>query len=82
MIEGGGGYLKNMAAISGGLEKNWNKKQFLLHTPPPPHPSNLNYDWSLTWRSLQCVSCMSVKKKSATKNNIIEQQPRCYLSHI
>ena len=28
MIEGG--YLKNMGAISGGLEKIWNKKQFLL----------------------------------------------------
>ena len=33
-----------MAAISGGLEKIWNKTQFLLHPPPPP--SNLNYDWS------------------------------------
>ena len=33
MIEGGGGYLKNMGAISGGLEKIWNKKQFLLHPP-------------------------------------------------
>ena len=31
MIEGG--YLKNMGAISGGLEKIWNKKQFLLHSP-------------------------------------------------
>ena len=30
MIEGG--YLKNMGAISGGLEKIWNKKQFLLHS--------------------------------------------------
>ena len=39
-----GGYLKNMSAISEGLEKIWNKKQFLLHPP-----SNLNYDWSLTW---------------------------------
>ena len=28
-----GGYLKNMGAISGGLEKIWNKKQFLLHPP-------------------------------------------------
>ena len=28
-----GGYLKNMSAISGGLEKIWNKKQFLLHPP-------------------------------------------------
>ena len=28
-----GGYLKNMGAISGGLEKIWNKKQFLLHSP-------------------------------------------------
>ena len=25
------GYLKNVGAISGGLEKIWNKKQFLLH---------------------------------------------------
>ena len=31
-----------MGAISGGLEKIWNKKQF-SSTPP----SNLNYDWSL-----------------------------------
>ena len=31
MIEGG--YLKNMGAFSGGLEKIWNKKQFLLHSP-------------------------------------------------
>ena len=31
MIEGG--YLKNMGAIRGGLEKIWNKKQFLLHSP-------------------------------------------------
>ena len=31
MIEGG--YLKNMGAISGGPEKIWNKKQFLLHSP-------------------------------------------------
>ena len=29
----GGGYLKNMGAISGGLEKIWNKEQFLLHSP-------------------------------------------------
>ena len=28
-----GGYLKNMGAISGGPEKIWNKKQFLLHSP-------------------------------------------------
>ena len=28
-----GGYLRNMGAISGGLEKMWNKKQFLLHSP-------------------------------------------------
>ena len=28
-----GGYLKNMGAISRGLEKIWNKKQFLLHSP-------------------------------------------------
>ena len=28
-----GGYLKNMSAISGGLEKIWNKKQCLLHSP-------------------------------------------------
>ena len=28
-----GGYLKNMGAISGGLEKIWNKKQFLRHSP-------------------------------------------------
>ena len=28
-----GGYLKNMGAISGALEKIWNKKQFLLHSP-------------------------------------------------
>ena len=28
-----GGYLKNMGAISGGLEKIWNKEQFLLHSP-------------------------------------------------
>ena len=28
-----GGYLKNMGAISGGLQKIWNKKQFLLHSP-------------------------------------------------
>ena len=26
-----GGYLKNVGAISGGLKKIWNKKQFLLH---------------------------------------------------
>ena len=31
MIEGG--YLKNMGAISGGLEKIWKEKQFLLHHP-------------------------------------------------
>ena len=42
----GGGVPKNMGAISGGLEKIWNKKQFLLHPAPRP-PSNLNYDWSL-----------------------------------
>ena len=40
------------------------------------------YGTFITWRCLQCVSCMSVKKKSASKNNIIEQQPRCYLSHM
>ena len=28
-----GGYLKIMGAISGGPEKIWNKKQFLLHSP-------------------------------------------------
>ena len=28
-----GGYPKNMGAISGGLEKIWNKNQFLLHSP-------------------------------------------------
>ena len=33
MIEGG--YLKNMGAISRGLEINWDKKQF----PPPPPPT-------------------------------------------
>ena len=32
MIEGGG-VPKNMGAISGGLEKIWNKKQFLFHSP-------------------------------------------------
>ena len=34
-----------MGVISGGVEKIWNKKQFLLQPPTPP--SNLNYDWSL-----------------------------------
>ena len=32
-LKGGGGEPKNMGAISGGLEKIWNKKQFLLHSP-------------------------------------------------
>ena len=42
MIEGG--VPKNMGAISGGLEIIWDKKQFLLHPPPPLlSPSNLNY---------------------------------------
>ena len=40
MIEGG--CLKNMGAISRGLEIIWDKKQFILP------PSNLNYDWSLS----------------------------------
>ena len=49
MIEGGGGgYLKNIGAISRGPEKIWNKKQFLLHSPlqlklwlVPKHPSEV-----------------------------------------
>ena len=36
MIEGGGGVPKNMGAISGGLEKIWNKKTI---SPPPPPPA-------------------------------------------
>ena len=47
MIEGG--YLKNMGAISRGLEINWDKKQFLP-------PSNLNYDWSLKLFSVVCCN--------------------------
>ena len=39
MIEGG--YLKNMAAISGGLEKIGNKKQFRLPPPPPLPPTKI-----------------------------------------
>ena len=48
MIEGG--YLKNMGAISRGLEINWDKIQFLLH------PSNLNYAWSLKLFSVVCCN--------------------------
>ena len=43
MIEGGGGYLKNMGAFSRGLEIIWDKKNF-FSTPS----SNWNYDWSLS----------------------------------
>ena len=45
-LKGGGGYLKNMGAISEGLEKIWNNKKQFSSTPP----SNLNYDWSLKER--------------------------------
>ena len=59
MIEGG--YLKNMAAISGGLEKFGIKNNF-SSTPPP---SNLNYDWSLSQsESGKCFERIIISVKS------------------
>ena len=53
MIEGG--YLKNMGAISRGLEIIWDKKQFLLHPPPAPSTfSGLGAIGSLLHSRFQC----------------------------
>ena len=62
-----GGYLENMGAISGGLEKFGIKKQFLLHPP-----SNLNYDWSLSFgfhNSLVNSFCRFKLKNSTIDEN-------------
>ena len=65
MIEGGGGgYLKNMGAISGG-QKKFGIKNNSSSTPP----SNLNYDWSLSiyLQTKQKKTAKQISKQERTK---------------